>query len=143
MSDADKAVACFKEGFSCSQAVFSTFAPELGLERDLALKIAGSFGGGMGRMAETCGAVTGAYMALGLKHSASVVDPASKGENYAKVREFARMFKEKNGSTVCFELLGCDISTEEGMKEFKEKDLINQLCANFVRDAAVILEEIL
>lgn len=68
MNQSERAVACFKEGFSCSQAVFSTFAPQLGLECELALKVAGLFGGGMGRLGEVCGAVTGALMALGLKY---------------------------------------------------------------------------
>ena len=67
---ADKAVACFKEGFNCSQAVLSSFDDDFGLDKDMALKLAAGFGGGMGRMAQTCGAVTGAYMVIGLKHGA-------------------------------------------------------------------------
>ena len=66
MSIADQAIACFDDGFSCSQAVFSVFAPQLGLDRVAALKVAGAFGGGMGRMGETCGAVPGALMVSGL-----------------------------------------------------------------------------
>lgn len=143
MAKVGEAVNCFQEGFSCSQAVFSSYAPELGLDKETALKISGSFGGGIGRMAETCGAVSGAYMVIGLKYATAELDPAAKEETYAKVREFAKKFKEKNKSTVCSELLGCNISTEEGMKEFKERKLITTLCADFVRNAAEILEEIL
>jgi len=82
-------------------------------------------------------------MVIGLKYATAELDPVTKEETYAKVREFAKKFKEKNKSTVCSELLGCNISTEEGMKEFKERQLITTLCADYVRNAAEILEEIL
>ncbi len=68
MNQSERAIAYFKEGFNCSQAVFAAFAPQSGLEREMALRIAGTFGGGMGRLGEVCGAVTGALMALGLQY---------------------------------------------------------------------------
>ena len=68
MSRVEQAVSCFQGGFNCSQAVLSTYAQDFGLDREAALKLAAGFGGGMGRMAGTCGAVTGAFMVLGLKH---------------------------------------------------------------------------
>ena len=98
----------------------------------------------MGRMAGTCGAITGAFMVLGLKYGAtSSEDRQAKELTYEKVREFAARFNVRNGSVECRELLGCDISTPEGLQEFKDKGLLSTLCPKFVRDVAEILEEML
>ena len=82
MSRVEQAVSCFKGGFNCSQAVLSTYAQDFGLDREAALKLAAGFGGGMGRMAGTCGAVTGAFMVLGLKHGPTEAgDQTGKGNS--------------------------------------------------------------
>jgi len=144
MDKADLAVATFKEGFSCSQAVFSACSASLGLDRELALKIAGAFGGGMGRMGETCGAVTGAFMAIGLKYGkAQAKDDQAREKTYELVREFVKRFKARRGSIVCKELLGYDISTPEGAKIVREQKISANLCPQLVRDAVEILDEIL
>ena len=144
MDRVERAVSCFKEGFTCSQAMLSTYGPQLGLNHELALKVSGAFGGGMARMGETCGAVTGAFMVIGLKHgNARVEDKQAKERAYSLVKEFVDRFKSRNGSIVCRELLGCDISTPEGMKLVKEKKLTTTLCPKFVQDAAEIIEQIL
>ena len=145
MSIADTATACFDEGFNCSQAVFSAFAPQLGLDRVTALKVAGPFGGGIGRMGETCGAVTGALMVIGLKYGQTISeDKASKDKSYELVKQFAERFKDRNhGCLICRELLGADISTPEGMQKIKEKQAFTTMCPKFVRDAAEIVEELL
>jgi C_GCAxxG_C_C family probable redox protein len=143
---APKNLACarFEEGFSCSQAVFSAYAEHLGLDRETALKISGGFGGGMGRMAQTCGAVTGAFMAIGLKYGAvETDDQEAKDKTYALIREFADRFKSRHGSITCQELLGCDISKPENMEMAREQGLFKATCPGLVRDAAEILEEIL
>jgi C_GCAxxG_C_C family probable redox protein len=143
-NETETAVSCFKQGLSCSQAILSTFGEQFGLDRETALKVAAGFGGGMGRMAGTCGAVTGAFMVLGLKYGAvSAEDRDAKELTYELVREFAARFKERNGSVECRELLGCDISTPEGLQEFKDKGLLSTLCPNYVLDAAEILAEML
>jgi len=136
----DLAVSMFKEGYSCSQAIFSVFAEELGLDPKTAIKIATSFGGGMARMGETCGAVTGAFMAIGLKYA---VGKDSKDEVYGIVKKFVYEFKSRNQSIICKELLGYNLSTPEGMKAVKEKKIIDTLCPKLVQDAAEILEKIL
>jgi C_GCAxxG_C_C family probable redox protein len=145
MSNADIAVACFDEGFNCSQAVFSAFAPQLGLDRVVALKVAGPFGGGIGRMGETCGAVTGALMVIGLKYGQTTSeDKAAKEKSYELVRQFAERFKARNrGCLACRELLGADIGTPEGMQKIREKQAFTTMCPKFVRDAAEIVEELL
>lgn len=89
MKHADSAEALFSQGFACSQAIFSAYATEYGLNNDAALKVSSGFGGGMGRMAQTCGAVTGAYMVIGLKYGAvSGQDQEAKQKTYRQVREF-------------------------------------------------------
>ena len=143
-SKIDKAVECFGCGFSCSQAVFSTYADTMGLDTTTALRISGPFGGGMAAMGETCGAVTGAFMVIGLKYGKTKADDdVAKQKSYALVREFVEKFRAKHGSIVCRELAGCDLNTPDGKREFEEKRVGKTLCPKLVRDAGEILEEIL
>ena len=131
----------FRKGFNCAQAVVSTFADEHGLDRDAALRLAGAFGAGM-TMGETCGAVTGAYMVIGLQRAKA--DPAyNRGELAELVAEFNRRFEERRNSVVCRVLLGCDPSTPEGRKEAIERGLFKTMCAELVRDAAEIVQYVL
>jgi C_GCAxxG_C_C family probable redox protein len=144
MNRIEKAFSRFNEGFSCSQSILSTYGEDYGLNRDLALRIATPFGGGIGRMGEICGAVTGAFMVIGLKHGVTSVDDIeAKEKAYDLTREFTDNFKSRNKAITCKELLGCDIGKPEGMNFAKEKDLFNVLCPRLVRDAAEILEQIL
>lgn len=144
MSRVEEAVACFKEGFICSQAVLAAYSVQFGLDRDTALKVADGFGGGMGRMAVTCGAVTGAFMVIGLKHGRTTVEDSQAHEKtYSLVNEFVSRFKSRNGSVVCRELLGCDISTPEGLQSARQQNLFAKICPGYVRDAAEIIEGIL
>jgi C_GCAxxG_C_C family probable redox protein len=115
-----------------------------GLDKQTALKISCPFGGGMALMGNTCGAVTGALMVISLKHGkARQGDDDAKVKTYALTREFVKRFKAKHGTITCRELLGCDIGTEEGKRFFDEHKYEEKLCAKFVADAALILEEIL
>jgi C_GCAxxG_C_C family probable redox protein len=144
MGRIERAVSLFSEGFNCAQAVLAAFGPDLGLERELALKLAGAFGGGMGRMGEACGAVTGGLMALGLKFGPTRAgDEAAKERAYGLACRFFKEFKARNGSVLCRELLGCDLSTPEGRKRAKETGLHSSRCPGFVRAAAEILERLL
>lgn len=146
MSSIEQAVASFKEGALCSQAVFSTYAPELGLDRETAMKISTPFGGGMARMGEICGAVTGAFMAIGLKYGNASnwrAEDKAKENTYLLTVKFVDEFKSRNGSILCKDLLGCNLSTPGGRKLAEEKDLFNTLCPKLVRDAAEIIEGVL
>ncbi len=144
MSRADLAVALFQAGFSCSQAVLAAYAPELGLDRDLALKVAGAFGGGMGRLGEVCGAVTGAFMAVGLLHGRTRADDQETKERaYALVADLGGQFRRCHGSLLCRELLGCDLGTPEGRQYAADQNLSATLCIHFVRTAAEALESLL
>jgi C_GCAxxG_C_C family probable redox protein len=140
MTRTETALSRFEEGFNCSQAVVSVFAGDLGLDEEAALRIAAGFGGGMGRMAETCGAVTGAIMVLGLRHGTATTDRESKERTYQQVAEFVRRFKARNGTVICRELLGCDLSTPEGLQRAYDENLFTTLCPKFVQDAVEVLE---
>ncbi len=139
----EEAVERFKKSFNCSQAVLVSFSEQFGLDSDKACKVATGFGGGM-RMGGTCGAVTGAFMVLGLKYgNTTAEDKEGKANTYKKIEEYTKRFKVRNGSITCRELLGCDVSTPEGMKEAKDKNLFSSICPNIVQDAVEILEEML
>jgi len=141
MSKVETAVVRFEEGCSCAQAVFSAYAEGLGMDRPTAMKVSAGFGGGMSRLAETCGAVTGAFMALGLKHGGEEGESREKASQL--VREFAARFKQRHGSLVCKGLLACDISTPEGLQTMKDKKLRSGVCTGLVRSAAEIVESLL
>jgi C_GCAxxG_C_C family probable redox protein len=144
MDRVELAVSLFGEGFSCSQAVLAAFGDRFGVEREIALRIASGFGGGMGRMAQTCGAVTGAFMLIGLKHGGiDAKNRQTKEKAQAVVREFANRFISRNDFLICRELLGCDISTPEGYQFAKEKKLFATICPKYVKDAAEIADEMI
>lgn len=141
MSDVSKAVEMFRGGCACSQAILDVYGAPLGLPHEHALRVSAGFAGGM-RRGETCGAVTGAFMVLGLRHGSSDCGPdAGRAGVYERVVDFAKRFEQRNASICCRELLGCDISTPEGMKQAQERDLFKTTCVQMVRDAAEILEE--
>lgn len=144
MNKGDHAASVLRDGFNCAQSVFSSFAPGLGLDEARAAKVASAFGGGMARKGDTCGAVTGAFMAIGLAHGSSrPQDKEKKEKSYEMAREFVRRFAERNGTTVCRDLLGCDIGTPEGYEQAKQRQLFDTVCAKLVKDAVEILEDML
>ncbi len=143
MSDVEKAVGVFKEGLSCSQAVLGAYCEQFGLDKEMAYKISSGFAGGM-HLDQACGAVTGAFMVIGLKFGRTRADDMdAKMKMVEATREFAKKFTAHHGSIGCTELIGCNISTPEGYEEAKKKDLFKQLCPEFVKSAAEILEEML
>jgi C_GCAxxG_C_C family probable redox protein len=144
MNYAERAADYFARGCNCSQAVLAAYAEQFGLTEEQALKVAGGFGGGMGRMAETCGAVTGAIMVIGLKFASTTPGDIQGKENaYAVVREFVHRFKGRNVTVLCRELLDCDISTPEGMKRAQQEKLIKKCCPKLIQDAAEILDQLI
>jgi C_GCAxxG_C_C family probable redox protein len=143
MTRSEEAVLFFKGGYSCAQAIMAAFAPSFGLDREMALKIASGFGGGMGRLAETCGVVTAAFMVLGLKCGSATTDKQGKETIYALVRDFGARFTAIHGSIVCRDLLGRDLNTPEGLASAQEKKLFSTVCPPYVETAAHILEDML
>lgn len=146
MSEKVKAVELFKEGYNCSQSVFTAFAHRFGIDEETALRISAGLGGGIGRMREVCGAVSGAAMVIGSIASATEgKDDENKQKNYELVREFAERFKDENGSIICRELLGLDVKMEESTKpESRTAEYYKKRpCVELVECAAVILEELI
>ncbi len=142
MTTEEKAKNYFNGGFNCAQAVFVTFGPRYGMSEEHCLRTACAFGAGMGRTQNVCGAVTGAFMVLGLRHGSSKEgEEWKKAESYRQLGEFARRFTALHGSTVCKELLGYDISNDEGLASAKKLGLFANKCAKYVSDAVKILEE--
>ena len=141
MNKVQEAVSVFQSGFNCSQAIVRTYGPEYGLSALDALKVSCGFGGGM-RRGGTCGAVTGALMVLGLRYGPKdVSDTSAKNNVYSRVTEFCRRYESRCGYINCRDLLGCDISTEEGMKKARKNNLFKTVCPRMVETAAEILEE--
>lgn len=126
--------------YNCAQTVFSLHAGELGLNEKTALKLASGFGGGMA-CAETCGAVTGAYMVIGMRHGHDNPDPEAKAKTKQMIAEFNFQFKKEHGSLVCKELTGFDISTPEGSAAAGEAGVFRQKCPRFVKSACDILND--
>ncbi len=140
-SRVDRAVACFNDGFNCSQAILSTYCDEFGLDEKTAMQISCGLGAGMGRLQKTCGAVAGAYLLIGLKYGKFLKDDeAAKEKTYALVRDFTKRFEERNKTTDCRELLDIDLIC--GDKQIAT-ERVRALCPQMVRDAARIIEDML
>ncbi|MDO4181555.1 MAG: C-GCAxxG-C-C family protein [Bacteroidales bacterium] len=140
----NKAVELFKEGFNCSQSVVAAFADRYGLTREQALRMSASFGGGIGRMRETCGAACGMFLLAGLETGATDgKDREGKAANYALVQQLAEEFKKRNGALRCADLLGLSrkapvVSTPEARTE---QYYAKRPCAKIVEEAARIWAE--
>lgn len=144
MNRTDFAEECFNSGFSCSQAVLAAFSEESGLDKKLAFKIACSFGGGMAHLGEACGAVTGAFMVLGLKYGQNTEeDKHARAVNFLLVKDFAARFRKLYGSLSCKELIEYDISDEKQLIAARQTDVFQTKCAMYVRTAVHLLEEII
>lgn len=124
---------------NCAQTVFSLHADDLGIDEKIALKISSGFGGGMA-CAETCGAVTGAYMVIGMKHGHANSDPEAKAATKLKIQEFNEKFKAEHGSLICKKLTGYDISKSEEAATASEKGVFKNQCPLFIKTACNILE---
>lgn len=143
MSKIDTAALLFKEGFNCAQSLLTVYGVELGLSRDTALKIGNAFGGGIGKMGETCGAVTGAFMIIGLKYgTADIKDKRAKRKLYGLVEKFVKRFRSLNNTIICRELLGFDIGSSKNLNPDFDR-IFNKQCPKYIQDAAEIIEEII
>jgi C_GCAxxG_C_C family probable redox protein len=133
-SRVNQAIESFKNGYNCAQAVFATYSDLFGLDKELALKIASSFGGGIGGMREVCGTVSGMAMVAGLFNGTfQPNDKEGKKMNYHTVQLLSDEFKNENGSIICKQLLGL----EPGLPEGKEK----KPCAEYVRMCSMLIEK--
>lgn len=138
-----RAVELFKSGFNCSQSVVAAFADQYGFTEEQALRMSASFGGGIGRMRQTCGAACGMFMLAGLEKGAvDGKDREGKAANYALVQELAEEFKRRNGSLICAELLGLKKAENSSVPEARtEQYYAKRPCAKMVEVAAEIWVE--
>jgi C_GCAxxG_C_C family probable redox protein len=139
MDKKDKALSLFRTGYNCAQAVTLTFSEE----DSATAKAAAGFGGGMGRMQKTCGALTGAYILFGLRHGTDgLPSEEEKKKVYNLVRNLNMKFVERNGTDLCSELLGEDINTPEGKSAIESKGLTGKVCEKCITDVVDIIEKI-
>ncbi|MGL5228654.1 MAG: C-GCAxxG-C-C family protein [Bacteroidales bacterium] len=141
----EKAESFFKEGYNCSQAVFMAYADIFEINPELAKAIPTSLGGGMGRLREVCGAVSGMFLLVSLKYPVlNGTDKDIKKTNYATVQELAETFSRKNGSIICRELLNLKVHKQEPTPEERTENYYKKRpCVEYVKDAARIIGEFL
>ena len=143
MDRVTKAVELFGQGYMCSQAVFAAFSEDFGVTEKQALQIGACFGSGMNK-GEVCGACTGALMTLGMRYGQfDLSDVESRAAQKAKAVRFLEEFEKREGSYICRDILGCDLSTEEGRSYAINKGLFKKICPKMVRTAAEITAQML
>lgn len=140
-----RAEALFMKGYNCCQSVFAAFAPRFGMEEQAALKLSCSLGGGIGRMREVCGAVSGMALLVSLCNgNTDPEDSDAKEENYRTVRMLADLFREKHGTIICRELLGLAEAEKQARPQERTAAYYSQRpCPHLVKDAAIIMEHYL
>ena len=133
----------FLKSMNCSQAVFETYAPSMGLPLETARKIAAAFAGGMG-MGSVCGAVTGAFLVIGMKCGKTCdSDPLADSETFRRAGEFIKEFKDRHTFLNCSDLLGINMGSTENVEEAARRGLFTTRCPVYVKSAAEILEKVL
>jgi C_GCAxxG_C_C family probable redox protein len=143
MSSSDKAVTLMKNGFLCSQSVFAILGEELGIERKLVLKLATGLGAGIACQGDICGAVSGAILAIGLKHgNHEVSDVDSRNKIFFLAQELIQRIKSKHGCYTCKGLTGIDFTRPEETKLAQESGIMEKVCFNVIKDTVLIVEEI-
>ena len=134
----------FTEGYRCSEAILASYGGRVGLNHDLAMKIGCAFGGGLGSQGDVCGAITASIIILGLKHGRTDKNDSERRiKTDSQVQKFLKKFKAKNKHIRCNDLIGFDRSTPEGHDIAAAAGVFKKLCPKFVKDAALILEELL
>jgi C_GCAxxG_C_C family probable redox protein len=142
MNNVERTVDLHSAGLNGSQAILTVFGEAYGLDAEMAANLGRPLGGGIGHLAKTCCAVTAAALILGLAKDHQDEREARK-VSHSCVQDLFRRFAALHGTTECKELLGADMSTEEGLKKVLEEQLVRKVCPLFVRDAAIILEGLL
>lgn len=143
MTRREAAMANFREGYNCSQSIVLAFADMLPIDKEMLSKMASSFGGGMGRLREVCGSVSGMFMVTGLLYGYDGPETGQiKADHYALIQELAHRFEEKHGSIVCRELLGLDLHHDRPVPEARTDEYYKKRpCVEIIGDAAEILEQ--
>ncbi|MGM0504366.1 MAG: C-GCAxxG-C-C family protein [Bacteroidota bacterium] len=146
MKRTEKALKYYAEGYNCAQSVIVAFTDVLNLPEETALKLAAGFGGGMGRLQQTCGAITGSFMVIGYlkgNYQQDEESEHSRGITNQLIQDFSRIFAQKHGSINCKSLINIDLNTAEGQEKAKETDVFNKKCTFFIQTAVELLEDTL
>ena len=143
MTRREQAMAHFKEGYNCSQSIMLTFMDLLPGDKKTLMSLASSFGGGMGRLREVCGSVTGMFMVAGILYGYDGPETGEvKAAHYARIQELAHKFEEKHGTIVCREMLGLNVKHDAATPEARTQEYYKKRpCAEIIGDAAEILEQ--
>ena len=141
----ERAKVFFKEGYNCAQSVFLAFSDEFEIDKETILKLTSSFGGGMGRLREVCGAVSGMFLVAGMLHGYTDPDDnRAKTEHYRRIQKLASQFKEIHGSIICRDLLGLTKTSDKPNPEQRTADYYRKRpCIQLVSDAVGILERMI
>lgn len=143
-TDKNKILQYFREDKNCAQAVLLGFADRFQINEDHALSVASGFGAGMGRLQKTCGAVSGAYMVIGLYAGSNSSNIAEMKENaYKMIIDFTKKFETQLGSSDCSELTRCDLKTETGQQKFEKEQVKEKVCEKCILSSISILNEIM
>ncbi len=144
MKRKEEAQQSFQKGNNCAQSVLTAYAEPMGFDPKMAHALTSGFGAGMGRLQETCGAVTGAFMVIGLHNSEKIQEHAqSKAASVLMIQQFTKSFTAVHGSIKCGELLQCNLNTIEGQARFKEQELGKRICEACVGDSVELLDKML
>lgn len=144
MNKTEYAQNCLKRGCSCSQSVLSAFMGQFDLDKDTALRISSAFGGGMGGQGEVCGAVTAAFMVMGLKYGSTAPHVEEERDLIStKAGMFMNKFKSSKGSILCRDLLGADVGTSEGLNKAKIEGLFEIICPDVIGCSVEIIEDLI
>ncbi len=144
MNNKEIALNYFNGSYNCSQSILATYCESFDIKREQAFRIACPFGGGLAHTGNTCGAVTGALMVIGLKFGTDEkTDINAKEKTYAVSIKFLNDFKERHSTTKCIELIKHDISSEKGMNEARIDKVFSRLCPNYITTAVELLDDML
>lgn len=139
----EKAINSFNSDLNCAQAVLTSYSDDLDFDKEMALQISCGFGAGMGKLQETCGAVTGSFMVLGIHNSKKFPDNGDRKEQTkVMIQDFSKKFKTIHKTLKCGELLNCDLNTDEGQKYFEENNLKKSVCEKCIADSIKIIDQL-
>lgn len=139
-----KALESFRTEQNCAQSVLTSYSDKLGFDKELALSITSGFGAGMGRLQKTCGAITGAFMLIGIYHDKYISDSdESKETTNAMIQQFNEKFTAIHQTTDCAKLLNCDLKTEQGQQYFHDNNLLEKVCEKCISSSIDIIDELI
>ena len=140
----ENAIALFTSGLNCAQSVLAAYAEKLNIDKNLAINISCGFGGGMGRLQETCGAVTGAFMVFSIYNGKKYAENSVKKiMSYSMIQDFNSKFITIYGTSNCHALLNCDLTTKEGLEFMQKHNLSKNVCEKCIRSSIQLIEELI